>query len=52
MTNDEVNSTDQARMGNARFQRQATDAPTNPFRRPFIILALSVLPPLAFFIHH
>jgi len=52
MTNDEVNSTDQARMGNARFQRQATDAPTNPFRRRFIILASSLLPPLAFFIHH
>ena len=43
MTNDEVNSNDQAGMANARFQRQATDASTNLIRRLFIIRASSFL---------
>jgi len=52
MTNDEVNSNDQARMRSARFQRQTTDVSTNPIRQLFIIRALSFLRHLAVVIRH
>ena len=52
MTNDELNSNDRARVGRARFPRQATDISTNPIRQLFVIRASSFLRHLEFVIRH